>query len=108
MSLHVDSFRESFTFVTPSYFQKSVASTPIPGSTPRRWRFPVAHEGTSVDPGSKSTDLDHLYLFGKRVEIRDLEMEDSSQGVVADHPLVCAHQTVSVSAGLLSTCFHSP
>lgn len=82
MSLHDDSFRESFTFITPFYFQKSVTSIPDP--PPRRWKFPVAHEGTNADPGSKPTDSESLYLFGKRVEIRDLEMEDSSQGV-ADH-----------------------
>ena len=82
MSLHDDSFRESFTFITPFYFQKSVTSIPDP--PPRRWKFPVAHEGTNADPSSKPTDSESLYLFGKRVEIRDLEMEDSSQGV-ADH-----------------------
>ena len=88
-------FRENFTFVTPLSFQRSVASDPVPppGS---RWKYSVSVEETNAVPSPESPDPKSLYVFGKKDEIRDLEMEDGPPGV-ANTPLVTgAHQIVSV------------
>ena len=77
----------------PLRFQQPVASTP---ALPLGWKYPVDDEESSVGPSSDSLGPKSPYVFGKRDEIKDLDMEDGSPGVV-DPPLVVdGHQIVSV------------
>ena len=93
MSSHGHSFRECFTFITPLRFQQAVASTPV---LPLGWKYPVDHKESSVAPSSDTLDLKSPYVFGKRDKIKDLDMEDSSLGVIYPPLIVDGHQIMSV------------
>ena len=77
--LHYHSFREHFTFLVPLRFQQSVASVPapLPGG---RWKYSVSHEETNLVAAPKPPNPNELYLFGRRGEDGDLDMEDGSSG----------------------------
>ena len=95
MNSHVGSFRETFSFITPARFQQAVASNPAPPPD-SQWKYPINHEEMNTVPGPKTLNPKSLYLFGKKDEIKDLEMEDGFSGV-ADPPFVVdGYQTVSV------------
>lgn len=110
--LYDDPFREHFTFLVPRRFQQSVPSVPapLPGG---RWKYSVRHEETADVDTSEFPDPKSLYLFGKKDEIKDLDMEDGFSG--STYPLLVggADQTVSVSVTgcilndtLLTTMLH--
>lgn len=96
INLHYDSFRERFTFLVPLRFKQFVASipAPLPGG---RWKYSVNHEEMNVVGASNSPDPNDLYRFGRRDEIKDLDMEDGFSGGAYPPLIGGVDQTVSLS-----------
>ena len=101
-NLHSSSFRENFTFVAPLYFRNSVASDPAPPHS--QWEYPSRHGEINTAATPEPPDPMPMYLFGRKDEIRDLEMEDTLGSV--EPPVVeDADQSVSVSIRVTGSCW---